>query len=89
MEQRGNRDEIVLATKFTTYFPGPGTDPKIRSNHQGNHAKSLRVSLEASLRKLKTSYIDLVRFKRLQNLGVYTNIPSALRSLVGLHHVHS
>lgn len=53
-----NRDEIVLATKFTTAFPA---GPKgIKANYQGNHSKSLKVSLEASLKKLQTDYIDLL-----------------------------
>lgn len=38
-----------------------GTDPKaLQSNYTGNNAKSLHVSLEASLKKLKTSYIDVL-----------------------------
>lgn len=32
----------------------------IKANSQGNHSKSLRVSVEASLKKLQTSYIDLL-----------------------------
>lgn len=63
MEERKNRDQIVLATKFTTFFPSGKGGEKINSNFQGNHSKSLRVSTEASLRKLKTSYIDLVSFR--------------------------
>lgn len=38
-----------------------GTDPKaLQSNYTGNNTKSLHVSLEASLKKLKTSYIDVL-----------------------------
>jgi aryl-alcohol dehydrogenase-like predicted oxidoreductase len=60
MEKRGNRDEIVLATKFTiNYRTGKGH--KIQSNFQGNSSKSLHLSVNASLKKLKTDYIDLVR----------------------------
>jgi aryl-alcohol dehydrogenase-like predicted oxidoreductase len=29
-------------------------------NYSGNHAKSLHVSVEASLKKLRTSYIDIL-----------------------------
>ena len=32
----------------------------MQSNFGGNSAKSLHVSVEASLKKLQTSYIDLV-----------------------------
>lgn len=59
MKEKGNRDEIVLATKFTSYFP-VAREVGVRSNFQGNHAKSLRISLEASLEKLATDYIDLL-----------------------------
>src|SRR5712671_4169922 len=49
----GHRDEIVLATKYTN--AAPGTDP----NAAGNHRKSMVQALEASLKRLKTDYIDL------------------------------
>ena len=55
---------MVIATKFTTGYKMHtlyGDKPEITSNSQGNHAKSLHVSLNASLKKLKTDYIDLVR----------------------------
>ncbi|KAG8628143.1 hypothetical protein KVT40_004016 [Elsinoe batatas] len=61
MEQRGNRSEMVIATKFTTGFRGANASKeKIQSNFQGNSTKSLHVSLNASLKKLKTDYIDLL-----------------------------
>ena len=37
-----------------------GATENIKSNFQGNHAKSLKVSVNASLKKLKTDYIDLL-----------------------------
>lgn len=60
MEQRGVRDQIVLATKYSSGFRSHRKD-EIQANFVGNNTKSLRVSVEASLRKLKTDYIDLVR----------------------------
>ena len=50
---QGQRDEVVLATKYTN--AAPGTDP----NAGGNHRKSMMQAIEASLRRLKTDYIDL------------------------------
>ncbi|WP_311269492.1 aldo/keto reductase [Sphingobium sp. WCS2017Hpa-17] len=50
----GHRDELVIATKYTDH-PGGG-DPNVA----GNHRKSLRRSLERSLRRLGTDYIDLL-----------------------------
>lgn len=58
MKSRGNRDELVLATKFSSPYKQAG-DCKIMSNYGGNGSKSMRLSLEASLQKLQTTYIDL------------------------------
>lgn len=60
MEQRGVRDQMVIATKYTTGFRAYKRDQEIQSNFVGNNTKSMRVSVDASLRKLRTSYIDLV-----------------------------
>ncbi|KAL4789086.1 putative sterigmatocystin biosynthesis dehydrogenase stcV [Aspergillus venezuelensis] len=57
--QRQNRDELVLATKYTMGYRLTGSE-KIKSNFQGSHSKSLRLSVEASLSKLNTDYIDLL-----------------------------
>lgn len=51
---RKNRENLVLATKYTT-LRRPG-DP----NSGGPHRKSLFASVEASLRRLNTDYIDLL-----------------------------
>jgi aryl-alcohol dehydrogenase-like predicted oxidoreductase len=48
-----DRDRIVLATKYTN--SSPGTDP----NAAGNQRKNMMQSVEASLKRLKTDYIDL------------------------------
>ncbi|KAK4986184.1 hypothetical protein LTR50_005476 [Elasticomyces elasticus] len=61
MNERGNRDQMVIATKFTTGFRSGQGQKEIQSNFQGNSTKSLHVSLEASLKKLQTTYIDVVR----------------------------
>ena len=58
MTERQNREELVVATKFTSGFV-PGTKG-IKANFQGNHAKSLRASLARSLRNLQTDYVDLL-----------------------------
>ncbi|MEU5613982.1 aldo/keto reductase [Streptomyces sparsogenes] len=51
---RERRESLVLATKYTT-LRRPG-DP----NSGGGHRKSLFTSVEASLRRLNTDYIDLL-----------------------------
>ena len=48
-----DRDRIVLATKYTN--TAPGTDP----NAAGNQRKNMMQSVEASLKRLNTDYIDL------------------------------
>lgn len=58
MKKRGNRDEIVLATKYTTPYR-IGHD-EITANTTGNGTKSLHVSVNKSLKKLQTDYIDIV-----------------------------
>ncbi len=49
----GHRQSMVLATKYTNSFPG--TDP----NAAGNHRKNMMQAVEASLKRLRTEYIDL------------------------------
>jgi aryl-alcohol dehydrogenase-like predicted oxidoreductase len=49
----GHRQSVVLATKYTNAFPG--TDP----NAAGNQRKNMMQSVEASLKRLRTDYIDL------------------------------
>jgi aryl-alcohol dehydrogenase-like predicted oxidoreductase len=48
-----HRERIVLATKYTD--AAPGNDP----NAAGNHRKSMMQAVEASLKLLRTDYIDL------------------------------
>jgi aryl-alcohol dehydrogenase-like predicted oxidoreductase len=52
-----DRDRFVLATKYT--ISTNHTDPA-DPNAAGNHRKSLRRSLEQSLRRLRTDHVDLL-----------------------------
>ncbi|KAI5122434.1 hypothetical protein M0805_008747 [Coniferiporia weirii] len=58
-EKRGIRDQLVLATKYSMDFRR-ADDVNIRANYTGNNIKSLNLSVEASLKKLRTSYIDIL-----------------------------
>src|SRR5258705_12728386 len=48
-----HRQSVVMATKYTNSFPG--TDP----NAAGNQRKNMMQAVEASLKRLRTDYIDL------------------------------
>jgi len=49
----GHRQSVVLATKYSNAFPG--IDP----NAAGNQRKNMVQAVEASLKRLRTDYIDL------------------------------
>ncbi|KAK1068102.1 hypothetical protein LTR33_011213, partial [Friedmanniomyces endolithicus] len=81
MQKHGNRDEMVIATKFTTGFRSQSAPENIKANFQGNHAKSLHLSVKHSLRKLQTDYIDLLY---VHWWDFTTSIPELMNSLNGL-----
>ncbi|KAL8713149.1 MAG: hypothetical protein Q9220_002670 [cf. Caloplaca sp. 1 TL-2023] len=79
MEERGCRDEMVIATKFC----GPwqlhsAAKSKIQSNFGGGASKNLHLSVEASLKKLRTSYIDLLY---VHYWDMTTSVPELMHSL--------
>jgi aryl-alcohol dehydrogenase-like predicted oxidoreductase len=59
-EKRGIREQLVIATKYTSGFKRGQDHITHKITYAGNHAKSLRVSVDASLKKLRTSYIDIL-----------------------------
>ncbi|EJD04749.1 Aldo/keto reductase [Fomitiporia mediterranea MF3/22] len=54
-EMHGIRDQL-----YTANFKRSATDIAIEANYVGNNAKSLKISVEASLKELRTSYIDIL-----------------------------
>jgi aryl-alcohol dehydrogenase-like predicted oxidoreductase len=71
-----HRERVVLATKYSG--AAPTTDP----NASGNHRKSLVQALEASLRRLKTDYIDLYWLHMWDQLTPVEEVMRALDDLI-------
>ncbi|KAL7750172.1 hypothetical protein RI367_004344 [Sorochytrium milnesiophthora] len=80
MKKRGNREEIVLATKYTSPVPPPNGG-KIHVNHVGNSRKSLLNSITLSLKNLQTAYVDLLY---VHWWDYTTSIPELMQSLHAL-----
>ncbi|KAK0457542.1 Aldo/keto reductase [Desarmillaria tabescens] len=59
-EQRGIRDQLVIATKYTANYKRGDNSIAQKVNYVGNSSKSLYLSVEASLKKLRTDYIDIL-----------------------------
>ena len=57
LKTRGNRDQIVLSTKFSMNFKFARDQYPIRVNYAGNSTKSLRLSVRSSLEKLNTECV--------------------------------
>lgn len=60
MEARKNRDQLVIATKYTTDYKGHELGKGRAANHCGNHKRSLHMSVRDSLKKLRTDFIDIL-----------------------------
>ncbi|GAA1974779.1 aldo/keto reductase [Amycolatopsis minnesotensis] len=69
---RGRRDRFVLSTKYSLQT-SPGD-----LNTAGNHRKNLVTSLEASLRRLDTDYVDVLWVHARDTL---TPVPELMRAL--------
>lgn len=87
MEKRGCRDQMVIATKYTSGYRSYQKQEQ-QSTSVGNSAKSLRVSLEASLKKLKTDYIDILYVHVSPNQKVWACMSDST-PVVGFHDFRS
>ncbi|OCH91304.1 Aldo/keto reductase [Obba rivulosa] len=59
MEARGVRDHMVIATKYTGNVKRTAQFSQ-KTQFAGNNVKSLYVSVEASLKKLRTDFVDIL-----------------------------
>lgn len=81
MKSRGVRDQMVIATKYTTNYQSRASgiyNDDILINFQGNGTKSLHTSVNRSLQKLQTDYIDLLY---VHWWDFSTSIPEVMQSL--------
>lgn len=76
MQDAGNRDRLVLATKFN--FNPYKSDP----NGGGNSRKHILEAVEDSLRRLRTDYIDLYWMHNWDTLTPVEEVVSTLSGLV-------
>jgi len=61
MEQRGVRDQMVIATKYSSSYRSYNREKEpFQSNFTGNSAKCMHLSVRDSLKKLRTDYIDIL-----------------------------
>lgn len=61
MEERGVRDQMVIATKYSSCYKSYDRENiPIQSNFIGNSAKNMHLSVRDSLKKLRTDYIDVL-----------------------------
>ncbi|KAI9741133.1 MAG: putative aryl-alcohol dehydrogenase aad14 [Cirrosporium novae-zelandiae] len=60
MTERKNRDQLVIATKYTTDYRAHALGKGKCVNNCGNHKRSLYMSVRDSLKKLQTDWIDIL-----------------------------
>jgi aryl-alcohol dehydrogenase-like predicted oxidoreductase len=76
INERGLREQLVLATKFT-FNPEPGNP-----NAGGNGRKNIYRSVDDSLRRLKTDYIDLYWLHAWDTVTPAEEVVSTLTDLI-------
>lgn len=79
----GRRDRFVLGSKYTV------TRDRDDPNAAGNHRKNLRLSLETSLRRLRTDYLDIYWVHMWDRLTPVEETMAALDDQIRAGHVLS
>ena len=60
MAERGNRDHLVISTKFSSNYKRRELDLSKTANFSGNHRRSIPLSVLDSLKKLQAEYLDII-----------------------------
>ncbi|KAK7452192.1 putative aryl-alcohol dehydrogenase aad14 [Stygiomarasmius scandens] len=82
MEKRKIRDQLILATKYSNFTHNGNPNIEQRVNYVGNSTKSLKLSVEASLERFRTSYIDVLYVHWWDKHTSVEEIMDALHNLV-------
>ena len=75
-----NASNIPL--QFSTCYKRGQDDVKQKTSYTGNSAKSLHVSVEESLKKLRTSYIDILYVHWWDYTSTVEEVMDSLHALV-------
>ncbi|KAH9925272.1 aryl-alcohol dehydrogenase [Fomitopsis serialis] len=81
-EARGIRDQLIIATKWTNNVKLRDDSVKQKVNWSGNNAKNLKLTVEASLKQLRTSYIDILYMHFWDNHTSVEEVMDTLHHLV-------
>ncbi|KAK4696647.1 hypothetical protein P7C70_g8340, partial [Phenoliferia sp. Uapishka_3] len=60
MEERKNRERLVIATKYGSHYRSHALGKDEAINNSGSNKRSLHMSVRDSLKKLKTDFIDIL-----------------------------
>lgn len=71
--------------QYTTPFKRAATDIAQKVHYTGNNLKAMHISVEASLKKLRTDYIDILYVHWVGAVPLEHNFPTD-RVAVGLGH---
>ncbi|CAA7269435.1 unnamed protein product [Cyclocybe aegerita] len=80
-EKRGIRDQLFIATKYANSFK-KREEVEQQVFYAGNSAKALHISVEASLKKLRTTYIDLLYIHFYDHVTSVQELMKSLHALV-------
>lgn len=79
---QSDREHFVVATKYSLIEQANNNDPRIRPNHSGNSRKNMLHTVEASLKRLKTDYIDVLYLHAWDYLTPVEEVMRAMDDLI-------